>query len=139
MNRLTQKKEFADAVGVLYLFPGITMDTVKATFSNPKNQVYIMCTFGSGNGPTDDEFLEFLEFQINRGKVILNITQCDRGAVDQGKYESSGAYKKIGIIGGLDMTFEAAITKAMFLLGQGFSSEELKYKLTEPICGELST
>ena len=132
------KKEFADAVGVLYLFPGITMDTVKAIFSNPKNQVYIMCTFGSGNGPTNDEFLEFLEFQINQGKVILNITQCDRGAVDQGKYESSGSYKKIGIIGGLDMTFEAAITKAMFLLGQGFSGEELKYKLTESICGELS-
>ncbi len=132
------KNKFSDAVGVLYLFPGITMDTVKATFSNSNNQLYIMRTFGSGNGPTNHSFLDFLETQINQGKVILNITQCDRGAVDQGKYESSGAFKKIGVIGGLDMTFEAAITKAMFLLGQGFSGEELRHKLTEPICGELS-
>lgn len=132
------KDVFSDAVGVLYLFPGITMDTIKATFSNPKNEVYIMRTFGSGNGPTHKDFLEFLENEIKQDKVILNITQCDRGAVDQGKYESSGAYKNIGILGGLDMTFEAAITKSMFLLGQGFSGKELKQKLIEPICGELS-
>jgi L-asparaginase len=137
-DQFSAKADFSDAVGVLYLFPGITIDTVKATFSNQKNLVYIMRTFGSGNGPTNDEFINLLHDEIKKGKVILNITQCDRGAVDQGKYESSGAYKKIGVVGGLDMTFESAITKSMFLLGQGYSGNELKQLLIEPICGELS-
>lgn len=132
------KKDFSDAIGVLYLFPGITLETIKAVFSNTNNKIYIMRTFGSGNGPTSDEFVDFLKSQINNGIVILNITQCDRGAVDQGKYETSITYKNIGVVGGLDMTFEAAVTKSMYLLGQGFSGSELKQRLVEPICGELS-
>ena len=30
-----------------------------------------MRTFGSGNGPTHKDFLEFLENEIKQGKVIL--------------------------------------------------------------------
>ncbi len=131
-------KSFSDKVGVLYLFPGITRETVKATFYNDENELYILRTYGSGNGPSEPWFLNLIEEQVSKGKIVLNITQCDRGTVHQGKYEASGAFKSLGVVGGLDMTFESAVTKSMFLLGQNLSQKELKQKLIEPLCGELS-
>lgn len=131
-------KSFSDKVGVLYLFPGITEETVRAVFSNEENQVYIIRTYGSGNGPSSKWFLDCIREQIEKGKTILNITQCDRGTVHQGKYESSTGFMSLGMVGGYDITFESAVTKAMFLLGQGLSKEELEKQFVQPFCGELS-
>ncbi len=131
-------KSFSSKIGVLYLFPGITEATVKAVFSNEDNQLYIIRTYGSGNGPTDAWFIQLIKKEIEKGKTILNITQCDRGTVYQGKYESSTDFRTLGVVGGADMTFETAVTKSMFLLGQGLSKEELESKLVQPFCGELT-
>ncbi len=43
-----------------------------------------------------------------------------------------------GVVSGHDLTFEAAITKMMFLFGLGLGHDEVVRRLTEPIAGELT-
>jgi L-asparaginase len=44
----------------------------------------------------------------------------------------------MGVVGGLDLTFEAAITKLMFLFGQGLSIADIANQLTQNLRGEIT-
>ena len=61
------------------------------------------------------------------------------GQVEQGKYETSVGLLNSGVVSGGDMTFEAAITKLMFLLGQSEDSQWVKEQMATNLRGELST
>ncbi|MFN5878274.1 MAG: L-asparaginase 1, partial [Flavobacteriales bacterium] len=67
-----------------------------------------------------------------------NTTQCSSGAVQQGKYETSSFFSKIGVISGRDLTTEAALTKMMHLLANTNSREEIIQSLEKDICGEMT-
>lgn len=97
----------------------------------------ILETYGAGNAPTDAWLSEKLEAANKRGLVLLNITQCLGGSVEQGRYETSVQLEKAGVISGKDMTTEAAIAKLMFLLAQQHDTVEIKRLLTVPLCGEM--
>jgi L-asparaginase len=74
----------------------------------------------------------------DRGIIFLNITQCTQGRVEMGRYETSEHLLRAGVISGYDITPEAAVSKLMFLLGQGLATEELKLLLNKPINGEIT-
>jgi L-asparaginase len=75
---------------------------------------------------------------IKQKVILLNITQCQGGAVKMGQYETSAELLHAGVVSGKDMTSEAAITKLMFLLGQGLEHEEIKIHLNKSLIGEIS-
>ena len=70
--------------------------------------------------------------------MILNVTQCVGGRVEQGRYATSAAFNELNIVPGADLTVEAAITKLMFLLGQGISTALLPERMVVPLAGELT-
>ena len=125
-------------VAGLKLFPGITPQVVEAVLQIKGLKAIVLETFGSGNAPSAPWLLALLQAAIKRQVVIVNVTQCNAGSVVQGKYETSSGLKQIGVVGGGDMTFEAAITKLMFLLGQNLSYSQLKKQLATSLRGELS-
>ena len=43
-----------------------------------------------------------------------------------------------GVIPGYDITFEAAVTKMMFLFGLGLDSKQVKFYLERPLAGEMT-
>jgi L-asparaginase len=55
-----------------------------------------------------------------------------------GLYETSLPLLDAGLVSGYDSTPECAITKLMFLLGQGLSAEEIRVKMDSDIAGEIT-
>lgn len=124
-------------ISILKLFPGIQELTIRAILQTPGLKAVIVETYGSGNAPTSSSLLKDLRAAIAQGLLVLNISQCPGGRVIQGKYETSRALQQIGVIGGADMTTEAAVTKLMVLLGE-FGSEKTKRLISESLAGELT-
>ena len=130
--------EMSADVALLNLFPGMSKGIVESIAGSNNMRGLILETFGSGNSSRELWFLNLMASIINRGIPILNITQCNKGQVDQRMYETGRVLEGIGVIGGSDLTREAAITKMMFVLGNYEGREVIEKKLSRAICGEMS-
>jgi L-asparaginase len=136
-NKLHVYTKLDTNIAILKLFPGIPDITIQAILRISGLRAVILETYGAGNAPTSAALLKGLEQAIAKGLLVLNISQCPGGRVIQGRYETSRELQKIGVIGGADMTTEAAVTKLMVLIGE-FGSEKTKELISDSLAGELS-
>ncbi len=137
-NELSLFTAFDNHVALLKIFPGFNAKVYRNLFDINHVKGIIMETFGAGNAPSNDEFRQLIVNYIENGGIILNITQCNSGSVQQGKYETSSFFDKIGVISGKDMTTEAAIAKMMYLLGSESSKVDVQRKLAVSLQGEMT-
>ncbi len=137
-KKLIVHKNLDTNVFVLKLFPGINQSVMSAIMNIPQLKGIVIETYGAGNAPTEDWFLEALQQGIDRGLHIVNVTQCSGGSVNMGQYETSTSLKKIRIISGSDITTEAAITKLMYLLAENVSPNAFKTIFETSLRGELT-
>lgn len=137
-KKLKVHKKMDDNVGILKLFPGISEPFVRHFLAAPGLKAVVLETFGSGNATTKPWFLSALKDAADKGLIILNITQCESGSVEMGRYETSLGMGQIGVISGHDMTTEAAITKLMYLMGEGLPADKIKRLMEISIRGEMT-
>lgn len=135
---LNVNTKFDERVMIVKIFPGMH----KAVFENIIEieglRGIVLESFGAGNVPTTPWMISLIKKAIRKKIVVLNVTQCQGGAVNMGQYETSLELLKAGVVNGKDMTTEAAVTKLMFLLGQDLSLEEIKMHLNKNMSGEIS-
>ncbi|MBQ4913950.1 asparaginase [Maribacter sp. MMG018] len=136
-KKLIVHKKMDENVAVLKLFPGITQSLLESVLHSKGLKALILETYGSGNASTETWFLKSLKKIINQGLHVINVTQCSGGSVMMGQYETSSALKKMQVINGKDITTEAAISKAMYMLGSGVSQKHFKTVFETSLRGEM--
>ncbi len=125
-------------VGILKVFPGISTGVLDAVLGIPGLRALVLETYGAGNAPSGDWFTGRLEQAVENGLIILNVTQCQAGRVDMGRYETGIPLARAGVVSGADITTEAALAKLMFLLGQDITNEEIKIHLNKSLLVEIT-
>ena len=123
----------------LDLFPGISEQTVRHMLATPNVKGIVLKTFGAGNGPNVQWFIDAIRETVERGVVVVNITQCNNGSVHPFRYQTGLELANAGVVSGHDLTSEAAVTKLMYLLGRDMSPEEVRNYMEYSLCGEMTS
>jgi hypothetical protein len=72
--------------------------------------------------------------------VIATVSQCKRGPVELGIYETSALLLELGFVAASNITLEAALCKLMVLLGDGdLTQQEVEDTYQRALVGEQST
>lgn len=129
---------YSSDVAVLKLFPGITARLAGRILETTGLKGVVLESYGAGNAPTQKDFIGKIAAFCDKGGVVVNVTQCFRGSVNQSIYETGRALSSAGVISGNDMTTEAAITKLMIVAGTCQGREEIERIMKKPLCGEIA-
>ncbi|KAF1848077.1 asparaginase-domain-containing protein [Cucurbitaria berberidis CBS 394.84] len=127
-------------VACLRVFPGITPAMVDAVLRLEGLKGLVLETFGAGNTPggPDSEMTRTLADAVKRGIVIVNVTQCLNGSVSP-LYAPATMLGRAGVVFGLDMTSEAALTKLAYLLALPEATpDEVAKRMAVSLRGELT-
>ena len=125
-------------VSILKIHPGITPQVVRDILLGAETRAVIIETYGSGNAPSRQWFLDAVGEACRQGKVLVNVTQCLSGKVNMGIYANGKALQDAGVVCGYDSTTEAALGKLFYLLGKSSDNEWVKAMMTKNLKGEIS-
>ena len=125
-------------VVVLKLFPGIQENVVATILKIEGLKAVVLETYGSGNAPRKEWFIRLLCQASARGIIIVNVTQCSAGTVEMERYETGYQLLQAGVVSGYDSTTESAVTKLMFLLGHGYTPDEVRDRMNRSMAGEIT-
>jgi L-asparaginase len=99
------------------MHPGITPDVVKHILCSPETRAVIIETYGAGNAPSKDWFIDTVKESAGMGKILMNVTQCIAGSVNMDIYATGKSLKEAGVMNGFDSTTESSLGKLFYLMG----------------------
>ena len=125
-------------IGIIKVFPGIQFELFEEIMSESLKGI-VLEAFGAGNIPgTADAILPIVRKARENGTVLVICSQCLKGSVALGTYETSAALKEAGAVCAYDMTTEAAVAKLYYLFSRGYDADTVKRMMEENLVGEMS-
>lgn len=125
-------------VSILKVHPGITEEIARYFLCENTSRATIIETYGSGNAISKPWFTDAVAQASRMGKILLNVTQCQRGEVNMDLYATGRALKDAGVVSGYDITTESALGKLFYLMGEYADNDKVKSLLGCNLKGEMS-
>ena len=124
-------------VAILKLHPGMTPEIVRHFLLGKETRAVIIETYGSGNAPARDWFLDIVRESSESGKILVNVTQCLKGGVDMDIYANGRKLKDAGVVSGHDGTTESTLAKLFVFMGKTTDNDTVKARLSQNLRGEI--
>ena len=131
-------KSLDTRVAILKLHPGITPQVVRDIVCSKDTRAAIIETYGAGNAPSKEWFLDIIREAHEDGKILMNVTQCLAGSVNMDIYATGKSLKDAGVMNGYDSTTESALAKLFYLMGLFEDNLLVKSMLELDLRGEIS-
>ncbi len=125
-------------VFLLKLTPGLSPDIFDALVAMGYSGIVIEA-FGLGGIHVLGDSLSGIRRAVEAGVTIVATTQCLYDSSDLRVYQVGNKLLELGVLQGRDMTSEAAMTKLMWAIGQGYTQPEIAQLFGRSLAGEITT
>lgn len=126
----------ADASVASYLLtPGVNVELVANSLLQAQPQAAVLLTYGNGNAPSSHAFIGAIQAYVDRGGVLVNVSQVNRGLVAP-LYAQGSALSAAGAIAGGCLTLEAAWAKLWVGISMGLGGPDLGQWFETDVVGE---
>lgn len=134
-RRLKSQPTFDVNVASVTLHPGMPVKYLENILdTHPKG--IVVRAYGLGMLPED--LFPWLRRAKEEGVHIVVTSQMTRGRIDLHHFRKQLTLEKLGVISGKNMTYEAAVTKLMWVLGQTKNPRRIRELMERNVVGELN-
>ncbi len=137
---LIYQPNFEKGIIEIRLFASLNPEMIRVMIDSGHCKGLIFQSYGAGNIPTkENSLLPLMDYAINKkGIPVLISTQCAKGKVRVGLYETGYQAFKIGAIPTRDMSLEGAIVKLSWCLAQTKDISKIRNMMSTNYVGEVS-
>lgn len=129
--------QISENVFLLKLTPGLSPSIFDILVGMGYKGIVIEA-FGLGGVNVLHQGLRGIRKAVEYGISVVVTTQCLYDSSDLRVYQVGSKLLQLGVIQGLDMTSEAAMTKLMWAIGQGMEQEQIAQLFTTSLAGEIT-
>ena len=131
------KTAVSDEVFLLKLTPGLSPRIFDA-LADMGYKGIVVEAFGLGGVNVLNESLSAINRVLEKGINVVVTSQCLYDSSNLGVYQVGTRLLALGVVQARDMTSEAAMTKLMWGIGQGYDNDRIKQLFATNLAGEIS-